>query len=284
MTTSFTSEQILEVANSSPAAVARHDRRAWVDLFSRNCTVEDPVGSRPHQGEEPDEGAGRSGREPLERFYDTYIAPNEITFHVEHDIVTGNLVVRDVSIEVRMSTGVAPLVPMHLLYEVTSEDGILKIRRLRAHWELLPMIGQMFTKGASGLSALFKLSSRTMRFQGVTGALGFARGFLGIHGRGKQRVRQFVEAVNRRDREGIGSVLDESFQEIGFPAGQQSVGLESFLDEVGSGLTMTKLISSGYFTSFTFHEDPRGRNRRGVGIFEFNPSTQKILSAQFYLI
>jgi len=284
MNTSFTGEQVLDVARASPAAVARHDRRAWIDLFSRDCIVEDPVGSRPHHGAAPDREAGTSGKEPLERFYDTYIAPNEISFRVEHDIVTGNVVVRDLELEVRMSTGIAILVPMHLIYEMTSEDGILKIRSLRAHWELVPMIRQIVAKGVPGLLALLRLGSRTIRYQGITGALGFAGGFLGIHGRGKERVRQFVEAVNRRDAEGIAGVLDEGFQEADSTAGRRSLGFESFLDEVGPRLTMTKLISSGYFTSLTFQESSGAPGRRGVGIFEFNPSTQKILRTQFYLI
>jgi len=39
-----TDDQILNVAKASPAAVARHDGRAWVGLFSRHAVIEDPVG------------------------------------------------------------------------------------------------------------------------------------------------------------------------------------------------------------------------------------------------
>ena len=63
--------ELLAAVGRSPAAVAVHDRAAWVGLFSDGARVNDPVGSRPHVG-----------RAAIEKFYDTFIAPNTITFHV----------------------------------------------------------------------------------------------------------------------------------------------------------------------------------------------------------
>ena len=61
-------------------------------LFTPGGLVEDPVGSRPHRG-----------RHAIERFYDTFIGPRDITFHRDTDVVVGNTVVRDLELEVTMA-------------------------------------------------------------------------------------------------------------------------------------------------------------------------------------
>ena len=81
------------------------------------------------------------GNKALGRFYDTFIAPNKIEFEVAKDSVNGNLVVRDLNVHTTMST-LKLIVPMHLLYELEEEQGIYRIKRLAAHWELMPMMSQ----------------------------------------------------------------------------------------------------------------------------------------------
>ena len=82
----------LAAARASLAAAGRHDRAGWLALFSRDGRVEDPVGSAPH-----------IGREQLGRFYDTFIGPREITFEPRADFVGRATVVRDLTLNVRMS-------------------------------------------------------------------------------------------------------------------------------------------------------------------------------------
>ncbi|WP_369669948.1 nuclear transport factor 2 family protein, partial [Enterococcus faecium] len=84
MTAPVTREQLMAVVEGSPKAVGAHDRSTWVALFAGDGQVNDPVGSRPH-----------NGQAAIESFYDTFIAPNSITFHVERDIVCGRTVWRD---------------------------------------------------------------------------------------------------------------------------------------------------------------------------------------------
>ncbi len=48
VTREFTPADCLTVVEKSPAAVALHDKAAWLSLFARYNIVEDPVGSRPH--------------------------------------------------------------------------------------------------------------------------------------------------------------------------------------------------------------------------------------------
>lgn len=162
MSSKPTAEQLLAAAKASPAAVAAHDREAWVGLFASDGQVNDPVGSRPHQG-----------RGAIQRFYETFIAPNTIIFHVDHDIVCGMSVVRDLAIETIMSTGAALRVPMHLRYDLMEEGGTLKIHRLYAHWELAPMMAQMMGLGAKGLWTSTRLGVQMMHHLGLGGALGF---------------------------------------------------------------------------------------------------------------
>ncbi len=64
----FTRSDALAAAERSPAAAGARDKTAWIDLFTAEGRVEDPVGSEPHRG------LGAIGR-----FYDTFIGPAHIT-------------------------------------------------------------------------------------------------------------------------------------------------------------------------------------------------------------
>ena len=44
-----TSEELLELVGRSPAAVAIHDKQAWLELFSHSAAVQDPAGTTPHR-------------------------------------------------------------------------------------------------------------------------------------------------------------------------------------------------------------------------------------------
>ncbi|ALG86143.1 nuclear transport factor 2 family protein [Gordonia phthalatica] len=157
-------EAMLATAEKSPTAVADHDRTAWLALFDDGGLVNDPVGSAPHRGSEE-----------LGAFYDTFIAPNTVVFHPEHDIVCGDTVVRDLTLEIQMADGVTLLVPAHLRYVLASPS---RIAGLYAHWELPSMVGQMLGKGAGALPVSGRLSLRLLKNQGLAGSLGFARGFV----------------------------------------------------------------------------------------------------------
>src|SRR6202044_2135358 len=94
---------LLAAVERSPQAAAAHDRAGWVDLFTSDGRVEDPVGSRPHVG--PAE---------IGRFYDTFIGPRDIAFHRDLDIVRGSSVIRDLGLEVAMGTAVTMRIPAFL--------------------------------------------------------------------------------------------------------------------------------------------------------------------------
>lgn len=274
MHSNLTSEQLLDIAKSSPAAIAQYDRQAWISLFSTDYILEDPVGSQPHQPQ-------NQGLLPLEKFYDTFIAPNSIGFKVDRDIVAGNVVVRDVTIEIAMSTKVKLRVPMHLFYEITLENDELKIMSLRAHWELIPMIRQLLGNGIRGIAASLKLGLRMMRIQGIGGMIGFSKGFRGIHHRGKKTVNRFVETANRHDHVELTSMFDDPDESISVIASGQRVAPQVFCDNIGNHFTVTKLISAGYFVSFSYSWSNRAE-LKGVGIFEFDPRNKRIKNVRLY--
>ncbi len=191
---------LLALAHASPAAVAAHDRDAWLGLFARHHVVEDPVGGRPVVGGLYDTRSRRRGGNSLGRFYDTFIAPNDIRFHIERDdIVDGLTVVRDVTIETRLGGGVVARAPMHLLYETTLDDGEPRIRRIAAHWEVAPMFAQVAGLDPAKLKVGMSMAARMLRNQGLGGSIAFGAAVRSVGERGKQAVAQLVAAAAAGD-------------------------------------------------------------------------------------
>lgn len=180
---------MLACVHASPEAVARHDRDAWLALFSADAEVHDPVGARPH-----------CGAEAIARFYDTFIAPNEIDFEVAREGVCEDIVWRDVTIHTRMATGLAISVPAHLRYQLTElASGNMRIRRLCAHWELASMVRQSLRQGWLGVRTYAALTRHMLAHQGIAGAMGFARGFGGVGARGRRRAEALLNALRDGD-------------------------------------------------------------------------------------
>lgn len=169
----------------SPAAAGAHDRTGWVGLFTDAATIEDPVGSRPHVGQAE-----------IERFYDTFIGPRDITFHRDIDIVRGQTMLRDLVLEVAMGPAVSMRIPAILRYDVrpaglTSED--LRISRLQAYWELPAMAWQFARNGPAAVPASVQLTRALLTNQGPAGAAGFMSGLAGVGTRGKRYMAQVVD-------------------------------------------------------------------------------------------
>lgn len=255
---------LIAVVDASPAAVAVHDKAAWMGLFARGGEVNDPVGSRPHRGESA-----------ISRFYDTFIAPNDIRFEVDHDVVCGMTVVRDLVIKTRMPTGLAVDVPTHIRYELVEEHGQLRIRGLYAHWELMPMVLGTLKSGLKGLLTYARLSVRMLACQGVGGVLGFMRGFAGIGRDGKRRAQALLTALSRGDMADAGSLLAPGAI-LELPAGSVVP-----LADGGcrlQGLSWTKGIAAGRGVTATVRVGPA----RGVALMEFD-GQRRIHRIRFYI-
>ncbi|BBY32528.1 hypothetical protein BST33_18240 [Mycolicibacter minnesotensis] len=247
-------EALLDAVEQSPKAVAIHDKSAWVGIFAPDGQVNDPVGSTPHVG-----------TAAIGRFFDTFIAPNTIAFEVQHDVVAGMSVFRDLTVHTTMSTGVTMHIPMHLRYDLVEQgpDGPLKIQRLFAHWELQKMVGQLLTSGGRGLLASVILGPQLVRHQGLSGCAGFLRGLSGVRKRGKRRVEDLVAALAQGDAAAVSAQLAPNATLSLDGVGENSVA------EFISGarhLQVDKLLAAGRTVTATAQLD----GKRGVGLFEFS--------------
>ncbi len=186
----------LALVERSPAAVAAKDKAAWLALFASYNLVEDPVGSAPQITGIYDRRHGYRGSDRLGRFFDTFIAPNTIRFHVDRDVVCGLHVVRDLTIEITMSPQVVVRVPVHLLYELTVEDDALKIFRLAAHWEFWPMLKQQTASGWPFVTVGCASAVRLLRHMGIAGMAGYMRALSSVGAAGKEQIARFVRYFN----------------------------------------------------------------------------------------
>ncbi|MGX1809549.1 nuclear transport factor 2 family protein [Nocardia sp. NPDC055321] len=260
-----TAAELLATVEASPQAVGVHDRAAWVGLFADNGSVEDPVGSRPH-----------IGRAAIERFYDTFIAPNGIAFDVTNDVVCGMTVFRDLTIATTMSTGVTLHVPMHLRYDLAEVDGALKIRALRAHWELPGMIAQLMGSGAQGLLAGAKLGPQLVSNQGVGGALAFMKGMSSVGKAGKHAAARLLDAIGRGEVAGAHAAL-APVPQLSW-ASDERMSLEDFTLRA-KGLRWSKPLAAGRNVTATVET----REGRGIAQLDFTERGARITGVRVFV-
>ncbi len=115
----------LAVALASPQRVASHDEQGWLDLFTEDARVEDPVGTPPH-----------SGREALRRFWRSFIADNDISLSSRLDLVVGQGVARDVTIDTRLAGGTRVRVDSYIRYTCRPSTTGPRLDALDAFWQL----------------------------------------------------------------------------------------------------------------------------------------------------
>ena len=261
--TNFTKEEKIACIDKSPAAVGIHDKPAWLGLFASGAMVNDPVGSKPHVG-----------RDEISRFYDAFIAPNQIVFDVENDTVCGMTVVRDLVIRITMSTGLQVAVPTHIRYELADESGELKIEHLFAHWELLPMVLQTLGQGLKGWMTYAKLSVHMIRAQGFGGVMGFMRGFSGVGKRGKLRAEEWLTALHQGDSATARNLVAAG-AELHL-AEQEHCGLDTLVEQL-QGVEWKKLTAAGRTVTASLTHD----GRSGALYLLFNHK-RHIIEARFY--
>ena len=254
---------LVDAVDRSPLMAAEHDRAGWVGLFTDDGRVEDPVGSRPH-----------AGPAAIGRFYDTFIAPRQIAFQIDADIVSETTVIRDVVLEVGMGPAVTMRIPAVLRYDLRDVANQWRIERLRAYWELPAMVVQFTGNGLAAGPQALELGRALIRNQGLRGALGFATGFRGARFRGKRTVRNFLEAVAAGDQLrawrslGPGALITR---------GERSpLKFGAFSDEV-AGRSWTKLIAAGSSVTASL-----GGPRPGVLIAELGAAGGAITRLRYF--
>ncbi len=271
-------EKVYQLIKSSPEIVGRHDREAWLGLFSQSAVVQDPVGAGPNR-----KGQGvRDGRDELARFYDIFIASNDIKFTVNQDIVIGNEAVRDILISTVMPNGASCEIPALVKYSVIEEGGELKIDKLNAHWDLSKnSLNMIKNNGIKGVVASCKQFGTMIKVQGMPRVLEYCQTMhKGILGKGIKTVQMFAEAVSESDKDFYDSLVDQDAT-IEFPIGMKLSPNGFFNGEAKDmKLEVSALRSGGWFTAGVFDAQPGGKH--GVVFFQFHPETKKIFSARFF--
>ncbi len=276
-------QQALDTVEASPRFVGEHNRSAWLDLFASAGVVEDPVGVAPSR-----RGARiRRGEDEVARFYGTFIADNAIRFEVERDIVAGDEVIRDVAIHTTLATGLSIVVPAILRYTLVREEGTVKIARLEAHWELPRMSKQILSKGPKGLRTMMRTSWTMLRRQGARGLMNYSKGMVrGIFGRGRRVAAELAAAVTVGDRETFAAAFDPSATLTCSTEGGATTrhSPEAWFDGLGptASLSLAKVTSSGWMTSFRLELRDGADARCGIGFLTFDPRTRKILDGRLY--
>lgn len=179
----------MDVAECSPRAVAAQCEADWVALFTDDGEVHDPIGGPRHA-----KGA-------LPAFWRVFIAGNDIRFEVHRDLVFGDVVWRDLTIHTGFPLGAVLKVPAHLRYEIEGD----RLRRLHAHWELIPMVWQTTLAGPRAWVDSTRLSLRMLRYWGPAGLVRYLRGAFGVGATGKKQAmawsRGALEVPVRRNGE-----------------------------------------------------------------------------------
>jgi hypothetical protein len=240
---------VLAAAQRSLAAAAAGDRAGWLALFSPDARVEDPVGSAPHRG-----------HVALGHFFDTFIGPREIGHHPGTDVVAGNTVLRDLTLEIQMASALSLQVPAYIRYDLIDTTQGLKISALSAYWELPAMIRRFVLGGVPAVPAAVQLSRAMLTHQGVRGTLGFLRGFGGTGTGAAAAFARFLDDACGGDELG----LRRSVGDIDVTAGDGTVRSASELARLLAGSRWDKLIRSGHAAVARVQRD----GRRGVVVGE----------------
>ena len=260
--TAHTDADLLAAVEQSPRAAARRDRSGWVGLFTDDASVEDPVGSVPHHGPEA-----------IGLFFDTFIAPRDITFHPHADIVCGSTVIRDVTLEVRMGPGVSIDVAAILRYALEDVGGELRIRELQAFWELPPMLWRFARRGVPAVPVALGLSRAMLVNQRPRGVAGFLTGLHRPARRRRGEVDTLLAALTGGDQLagrrilGAGSRVTEG--DDGEPIGIDALGARLM------GARVASRITAGFTTAVSL----RGPDGPAVLLIDTDPWTVRLFTA-----
>ena len=109
-------------------AVARGDKRAWLDNFADDAIVQDPVGKSMIDPE----GQGFRGKQQIASFWDKFIAAGRPMFRLQASIVSGNECANVGTLMTQFESGMISSIYGVFVYRV-NEQG--KVTALRTYWE-----------------------------------------------------------------------------------------------------------------------------------------------------
>jgi ketosteroid isomerase-like protein len=113
-------------------AVARGDKQAWLNNFTDDAIVEDPIG----KSYLDPEGQGHRGKAAIEQFWDKNIANGRPMFSLQQSIVSGNECANVGTLTIQFPNGAVSQLHGVFVYCVNDEG---RVTSLRTYWELEEM-------------------------------------------------------------------------------------------------------------------------------------------------
>jgi hypothetical protein len=275
-----TSADVLALVHSSPRLVAEHDKEGWLGIFADGAVIEDPVGSVSVR-----KGAKvRKGNDELGRFWDTFIAPNQIVFEPLLDVLVGNAVARDVTIHTTLPNGFQINVGAHLLYEVGWVDGVARVQRMRAFWQMGSSSLQGIKGGFKGMAAMTGFFWRIIKIMGLGWVWRYCRAlYRGIFGRGRKALRSFAEAASRGDVERLRSLFDEPDSACIDHNGKSMQPAELGRNwDRGVELRAQKTLATGFFATASVTLARGEARSRGILFLGISRKSRRITRARLF--
>lgn len=262
--TDFTRDEILALVQRSPECVAAHDRGGWLDLFTDESAIEDPVGSPP----------APKSTGVLARFWDAFIAPNKIAFDVSADHTFANCTLRDAVIHTTTPSGVSVDVEAYLEYRLTTRDGVHKVERMRAFWSLRKMVLFVMKSGPRAWFAMTGLFANMIRQLGIGWVASYLASLWRTVGeRGAHTINAIAKALNDRDEARLATIFAPNAAIERNGALFRPEDLVASLAQ-GSTVTIEAPIVAGYHCAFRYRVDaPDAEPARGIGILSFAPGS-----------
>jgi ketosteroid isomerase-like protein len=124
-------------SHKSMETVSRRAKEEWLDLYTEDALIQDPVGPSPFDPQ----GKGYQGRERMAAFWDATIATTErLDFEINASYVGGNEVANVGNITAHLPGGVKLQTFGVYVYRV-DPDG--RINSLKAYWEFDRAMGSV---------------------------------------------------------------------------------------------------------------------------------------------
>ena len=105
-------------------AVTAGDRATWLETYSEDAVLHDPVGGSPL---DPD-GTGVRGRAALEQFWDLTVAPNDVRFAISSVHPSGQEAAVVASVEITFANDAEVTYDGVFVYAVGEDGRIVSVR------------------------------------------------------------------------------------------------------------------------------------------------------------
>ncbi len=109
-------------------AVARGDKQAWLDNFSEDAVLRDPIGKSMIDPT----GKGFRGKQAIAGFWDEFIAKGRPMFRLQASIVSGNECANVGTLMIQFPNGLVTKLYGIFVYRVNDAGKVLS---LRTYWE-----------------------------------------------------------------------------------------------------------------------------------------------------